>query len=79
MCHTHGIEYSPENCKDCDYEVKIKLIKELLKSSGPCQYCKNDYIINNICGNYHACDKQECEKYSLLDVAWEKVYKEFLV
>lgn len=75
-CFTHGITYSAENCKDCEFNVVVKILKEVILQMDHCFLCKHSTPVR---GGFYNCDEEDisCENHSMFEVDYDKVIKEY--
>lgn len=74
-CNDRGIKYSEDSCKDCEFNIVIKILKEIVKDLDGCCVCKYGEIIK---GGYLNCDKEdECGKFNMFEINYDKVIKEY--
>jgi hypothetical protein len=76
ICYSHGILFSEEKCKDCDYYRLSKILKEVLITQDSCYAsCKYSTPFK---GGFWDCSKEnecnECDKY---EMDLDKIIKDY--
>ena len=79
QCFSRGFSYSPESnfCKNCEYNIAIKLLKSVLRRHEYCKFCKNRV---DITGEYCKCklNSDICNAENDFSIDWEYLIKEYL-
>lgn len=78
-CNIHGLTYSEENCKDCEYNQIVKLLKQVLLTWDSCYtHCQHgqgyDEYQCGIC-NQEKCG--ECVNHNKYVIEINKVLKDY--
>lgn len=68
MCYFKGISYDADSdqCKSCEYNIAIKLLKTVLNVEHDCTFCKNKFVCTNKLID-------ECNNGSNFLIDWELV------
>ena len=79
QCFSRGFSYSPESnfCKNCEYNIAIKLLKSVLMRHEYCKFCKNRA---DTTGEYCKCklNSDICNAENDFSIDWEYLIKDYL-